>query len=117
MTGTLQQTAMVLSAIAGSFFLLTGLLKILGNGLSFWKWEKASYLLHYPVWVYYASGLIEIAAGLGILIKPLRFYSALILILMILVLSIRRRKPAEKLSGIWIALISISILSFIAYMA
>lgn len=117
MSGILQQTAMVLSVISGSFFLLAGLLKIFGNELSFWKWAKASYLLHYPVWVYYVSGLIEIATGLGILIKPFRLGSALILMLMILLLNIRPRKSNEKLSGIWIALISIGILGFIAYMA
>ena len=121
MPGTLQQAATVaatvLSVITGSFFLLAGLLKIFGNQLPFWKWAKKSYLLRYPVWVYYASGLIEIATGLGILIKSFRFCSALILILMILLLSIHPRKPKEKASGIWSALISILILGFIAYMA
>ena len=117
MPQTLQQAATVLSVITGSFFLLAGLLKILGNQLPFWKWAKTSYLQRYPVWVYYASGLIEIATGLGILITPFRFCSALILILMILLLSIHPRKPKEKASGIWSALISILILGFIAYMA
>lgn len=111
MSGAFQLTATVLSAIVASFFLLAGLLKIFGNQLSFWKWAKRSYLQRYPVWVYYTSGLIEIAGGLGILTKPFRVWSALTLILMILLLSIRSGK------GIWTAVVSILILGFIAYMA
>jgi uncharacterized membrane protein YphA (DoxX/SURF4 family) len=112
-----QQTATVLNVISGSFFLFTGLLKIFGNKLSFWKWAKASYLRHHPVWVYYASGIIEIVAGAGIFIKSFRFAAATLLILMIILLTIHPRKHKESLKGIWAALITIILLSIIAYMA
>ncbi|WP_091209044.1 hypothetical protein [Mucilaginibacter gossypiicola] len=114
---TLQHLATILNVIAGIFFLLTGLLKIWGNNLSFWKWAKASYLKHHPVWVYYASGVIELLAGPGLLIKQFRFGSSLLLILMIVLLTVHPRKHKESLKGLWSALITISLLSFIAYMA
>lgn len=112
----LHPTAFILSLVAGIFFLAAGLLKIFGNQLAFWKWAKASYLVHYPVWVYYASGIIETGAGSGLLLTPSRFYSALSLMAMIVLLNIRPRKPGEKLSAVWTSLVSLLILGFIAYM-
>jgi uncharacterized membrane protein YphA (DoxX/SURF4 family) len=115
MPGILSQTAVILSLITGSFFGLAGLLKIFGNRLSFWKWAKTSYLRHHPAWVYYVSGVVELAAGPGLVFKMHRQLSALALIVMILLLTIHPWDHNELKSGLITTAVSLAILGFIAY--
>lgn len=63
----------VLSVFVGILFITAGGLKLFGNYLEFWKWAKQGYLKNNPLRVYYASGIIEVATGIGLLIPSFRF--------------------------------------------
>jgi uncharacterized membrane protein YphA (DoxX/SURF4 family) len=78
----------ILGVILGVFFIISGLLKLFGNDLTFWKWAKESYLVNFPAWVYYASGIVEWITGIGLLFPRTRFIAAVGLFTMIELVSI-----------------------------
>ncbi|MBW8815301.1 MAG: DoxX family protein [Caulobacterales bacterium] len=81
MTAKTGQTILLICGIVlGAFFAYTGCRKLFTD----WVWAKESYLRYHPLWVYYASGVIELIAGIGLMIPVARFTSALVLTAMIL---------------------------------
>ena len=76
--------ANLLGIVLGMFFLFAGARKLYG-----WEWGKNSYLKHSPLWIYYVSAVVEVAAGIGLILPPLRFAAALLQLLLILWISIR----------------------------
>ena len=74
----------LLGIVLGIFFLFAGARKLYG-----WEWAKNSYLEHHPLWVYYVSAVVEVIAGIGLILPPLRFAAALLQLVLILCVSIR----------------------------
>ena len=62
----------VLSSTLGLFFVVAGVRKLSG-----WEWAKRSYLEHHPLWVYYCSAVVEVAAGVGLIVPQSRFAAAI----------------------------------------
>ena len=73
----------LLGIVLGSFFLFAGARKLYG-----WEWAKNSYLKHFPLWVYYVSGVVEVFSGIGLIVPPLRFAAAILQLLLILFTSL-----------------------------
>ena len=71
------------SIVFGLLFLVAGCRKCFTD----WEWGRTHYLKHHPLWVNYASGAIEIATGIGLMIPVARFVSALALAIMIVAVS------------------------------
>src|ERR1700678_4544286 len=73
--------AQVLSILLGIFFAIAGARKLLG-----WPWGMHAYLQGgWPLWVYYATAVNELLAGLGLIVPRTRLAAVTSLIAMILI--------------------------------
>ncbi|GCF08658.1 hypothetical protein [Dictyobacter arantiisoli] len=68
----------LLGIVLGILFLFAGARKLYG-----WEWGKNSYLQYHPLWVYYVSAVVEVVSGIGLILPPLRFVSAILQLLLI----------------------------------
>ncbi len=73
----------VLAIILGLFFAFAGARKLFTD----WPEAKRSYLQYHPLWVYYASGVVELIFGLGMAFPKTRFVSCIFILVMIVLVA------------------------------
>jgi hypothetical protein len=94
----------------GLFFLFAGARKLYG-----WEWAENHYRNAYPMWVYYASAVVEVVAGVGLVVPATRLPSTLLQLGLIVALSVKRWTKAPEAKVLYPAVVSTSLLGWLAY--
>ncbi|KAJ1553559.1 hypothetical protein HK096_007361, partial [Nowakowskiella sp. JEL0078] len=80
-----------LGCILGLFFLAAGVRKLWG-----WEWAKQNYLRNHPIWVYYASAVIEVVTGSGLIVPGLRFFASILQLALIFAVTFIPLRPFDR---------------------
>jgi len=102
----------ILAVALGLMFLTAGVRKLFTD----WVWGRTRYQKYHPLWVYYASGVIELVCGLGLFVPGLRFFSAIIILVMIGLVSAHPWRGDDYKQIIVPAVVSTSLLILLAWL-